>query len=68
MLEDLMAKDWVVYSKPVLTKTNTIVEYLARYTKRIGISNARLLKMDASHVWIRYKNYRQDDEQHGGPS
>jgi hypothetical protein len=23
-----------VYSKPVLTKTQTVVEYLARYTKR----------------------------------
>ena len=63
VLNELMAKEWVVYSKPVLTRTNTVVEYLARYTKRIGISNARLLRMDTSHVWFRYKNYRQDGEQ-----
>jgi len=62
VLDDLMRKDWVVYSKPVVTKTNTVVAYLARYTKRIGISNARVLKMDTAYVWIRYKNYRQDGE------
>jgi hypothetical protein len=62
-LNELMTKEWVVYSKPVLTHTSTVVEYLARYTKRIGISNARLLRMDTSHVWFRYKNYRQDGEQ-----
>lgn len=58
MLNELMNHQWVVYSKPVLSRTNTIVEYLARYTKRIGITNARLLKMDPSHVWVCYKSYR----------
>lgn len=60
VLDKLMSQDWVVYSKPVISQTNTVVEYLARYTKRIGLTNARLLKMDEAHVWLRYKNYRQD--------
>jgi hypothetical protein len=60
VLENLMSKDWVVYSKPVISRTNTVVEYLARYTKRIGLTNARLLKMDESHVWLRYRNNRND--------
>jgi hypothetical protein len=63
MLAALMRKKWVVYSKPVLTHTETVIEYLARYTKRIGITNARILRMDERHVWIRYKNYRNDGKQ-----
>jgi hypothetical protein len=60
VLDGLMDIDWVVYSKPVLTKTQTVVEYLARYTKRIGLSNTRLLKMDDEHVWFKYRDYRHD--------
>ena len=60
VLNNLMSKDWVVYSKPVISRTNTVVEYLARYTKRIGLTNARLLKMDESHVWLRYRNNRDE--------
>lgn len=63
MLDELMAINWVVYSKPVMTKTRTVVEYLARYTKRIGLSNTRLLKMDSQHIWFKYRDYR-DDGQH----
>jgi hypothetical protein len=31
MLDALMAQDWVVYSKPCLNHTDTVVDYLARY-------------------------------------
>jgi hypothetical protein len=62
VLDELMDIDWVVYSKPVLSKTQTVVEYLARYTKRIGLSNTRLLKMDDKHVWFKYRDYRNDGE------
>ncbi len=63
VLNALMGINWVVYSKPVLTKTQTVVAYLARYTKRIGLSNTRLLKMDSAHIWFKYRDYR-DDGQH----
>jgi hypothetical protein len=62
VLDELMDIDWVVYSKPVLTKTQTVIEYLARYTKRIGLSNRRLLKMDSKHVWFKYRDYRNDGQ------
>jgi len=62
MLDELMSHDWVVYSKPVITRTDTVIAYLARYTKRIGINNARLLKMDDVHVWFRYKDYQSNNE------
>jgi hypothetical protein len=62
ILDALMAIDWVVYSKPVLTKSQTVIEYLARYTKRIGLSNTRLLKMDDKYVWFKYRDYRKDGQ------
>lgn len=43
VLATLMSKDWVVYAKPCLHKAETVVRYLARYTRKIAISEYRLL-------------------------
>jgi hypothetical protein len=37
------------------------VDYLARYTHRIAISNARILDIDAKDVSLRYTDYRDHD-------
>jgi hypothetical protein len=58
VLDTLMATDWVVYTKQCLDHTGTVVEYLARYTHRIAITNARLLAVDAQQVTFRYRDYR----------
>jgi hypothetical protein len=58
MLDALMAKDWVVYTKDCLDHTGTVVDYLARYTHRIAITNARLLTVDDRQVTFRIKDYR----------
>lgn len=58
VLDALMAKPWVVYTKHCLSHTGTVVDYLARYTHRIAITNARLLKVDAGQVTFRIKDYR----------
>lgn len=60
VLSQLMQKDWVVYSKPCLNHTDSIIAYLARYTHRIAISNQRLIGMDKDQVMFRYKNYREN--------
>jgi hypothetical protein len=39
MLNRLMSHDWVVYSKPAIERTDTLVGYLARYTHRIALSD-----------------------------
>jgi len=46
----LMAEDWVVYAKPGLAHTESVIGSLARYTHRIAISNARLLALDDDQV------------------
>ncbi len=60
LLNDLMATDWVVYSKHCLQHTNSVIDYLARYTRRIAISNARLQQVDEQTVTLSYKDYRQE--------
>jgi hypothetical protein len=53
----LAAKDWVVYAKPPFGGAAQVLKYLARYTHRVAISNARLLDMDDARVRFRYKDY-----------
>lgn len=56
MLEALMGCDWVVYSKPCLSHTPAVVDYLARYTHRIAVTNARILAVDDDGVDLRYRD------------
>jgi hypothetical protein len=61
VLDALMAKEWVVYSKPCLAKTETVVDYLGRYSHRIALSDSRLLAFDGESVGLAYKDYRDGD-------
>ncbi len=58
ILDALMATEWVVYTKHCLNHTATVVDYLARYTHRIAITNARILAVEDTQVSLRYKDYR----------
>jgi len=60
VLNQLMQKDWVVYSKHCMDRSDTIIGYLSRYTHRIAISNQRLIDMDQDRVRFYYKDYRDD--------
>ena len=57
VLDGLLQQEWVVYSRPCLSQADTVVDYLARYTHRIAISNGRLLLMDGDRNSFRYKDY-----------
>ncbi|RKT44995.1 putative transposase [Thiocapsa rosea] len=61
ILETLMAADWVVYSKPCLARTDTVVNYLGRYSHRIALSDRRLVDFDGASVQLSYKDYRDGD-------
>jgi hypothetical protein len=47
---DLIQKPWVVYAKQAFGSPESVVEYLGRYTHRVAISNARILKVTDTHV------------------
>jgi hypothetical protein len=38
-----MQPKWVVYSKPGLMRTGTVIDSLGRYSPRIALSDSRLL-------------------------
>jgi hypothetical protein len=42
VLDGLKSHDWVVYTKHCLNHTASIIDYLARYTHRSAITNARI--------------------------
>ncbi|NOZ53963.1 MAG: IS91 family transposase [Gammaproteobacteria bacterium] len=58
LLNQLMRKGWVVYSKATLHHAKTVVKYLSRYTHKIATSNQRLLALDDKHVVFRWHDYR----------
>jgi hypothetical protein len=57
LLDELRAKEWVVYAKPPLGGPQQVLKYLARYTHRVAISNHRLVKIEDDKVFFRYKDY-----------
>jgi hypothetical protein len=56
-LRPLYARPWVVYAKPPFGGPAQVLKYLARYTHRVAISNARLLKLEHGRVMFAYKDY-----------
>ena len=60
MLDQLMQIDWMVYSKPCLNRTDSVIGYLAQYTHRIAISNQRIIDINNDEVRLRYKDYRDN--------
>jgi hypothetical protein len=53
--------DWVVYAKPPFGGPEQVLKYLARYTHRVAISDARLLGFEDGMVRFRYKDYAHGD-------
>jgi hypothetical protein len=62
-VDELSAKDWVVYSKPPFGGAEHVLQYLARYTHRVAISNHRIVSVDDSHVTFRWKDYAHNNQQ-----
>ena len=60
-LRTLFRKSWVVYVKPPFRGPEHLLQYLARYTHRVAISNHRILNVADGQVTFRWKDYA-----HGG--
>jgi hypothetical protein len=56
-LRTLLRQEWVVYAKPPFGGPEHVLQYLARYTHRVAISNHRLLAVDGDHVTFHWKDY-----------
>jgi hypothetical protein len=62
-LHTLSQQDWVVYAKPPFGGPEHVLQYLARYTHRVAISNHRLVAVSDSHVTFRWKDYAYHSRQ-----
>jgi len=50
-------KPWVVYCEPSMAKPEHVVKYLGNYTRRVAISNSRILGIDDKSVTFLHKDY-----------
>ena len=59
LIQQACGKSWVVCAKRPFAGPDAVLAYLARYTHRVGITNQRLLALDASAqtVTFAYKDY-----------
>jgi hypothetical protein len=61
-LDNLSAQDWVVYAKPPFGGPEHVLQYLARYTHHVAISNHRLLSVNQSEVRFRWRDYKNHNK------
>lgn len=57
---DLIKGPWAVYAKQAFGSPENVIEYLGRYTHRVAISNARVLKVTDTNVTFRYTDRRDN--------
>jgi len=62
-LRTLHRHRWVVYSKPPFGGPQYLLNYLARYTHRVAISNHRLVNFADGKVTFRWKDYAHGGQQ-----
>ena len=62
-LRPLFRKDWVVYAKRPFGGPEHVLQYLARYTHRVAISNHRILSVADGKVTFRWKDYAHGSKQ-----
>jgi hypothetical protein len=61
LLADLRQHHWVVYAKQPLGGPAQVLDYLARYTHKVAISNERLLRLDHGQVAFRVRDSANGD-------
>lgn len=53
-------KEWITYCKPPFKNTNSVIEYLGRYTHKVAISNNRILCMSNDSVTFKWRDYKDN--------
>lgn len=55
--DELMKKSWNVYSKACLSRAETVVSYLGRYTRKGMLHESRIKAVSSSSVSFKYTDY-----------
>jgi hypothetical protein len=53
---EVWRREWVSFCKPYGRGNEAVLQYLSRYVFRTAISNARIVRMDQTHVTFRWKD------------
>lgn len=56
---NLYQKPWVVYTKKPFSGVEKVVNYLARYSHRVAITNHRIKNVSDKQVTFEYKDYKE---------
>lgn len=56
--QTLYGREWIVYAKAPSGNATQTLEYLARYTSKVALSNRRILGIDENKVVFTYRDYR----------
>ncbi len=62
-LAPIYEKTWVIHVEPPFGGPKQVLKYLARYTHRVAISNARLVSLQDGQVRFRWKDYARGNRQ-----
>ena len=57
-LDELVGRNWVVFTKPPFKTPEKVVRYIGRYTHRVAISNQRIISIGKGKVRFKYKDYK----------
>ena len=63
MIDSLFSAEWIVYLKESFQGKESVIEYLARYTHRIAISNHRIVDAGDGMVKFRYRDYADENRE-----
>ena len=61
--ESIYHKDWGIHCKPPFGGVKNVVNYLARYSHRVAITNHRIIDIKEQIVTFRYKDYTDNSKQ-----
>jgi hypothetical protein len=62
-LMSLQQMEWVVYANPPLAGPHQVLQYLARYTHRVAITNRRLIALQDGQGTFRWKDDQRGNRQ-----
>ena len=57
-MKRLSTQEWVVYSKPAVYGHERLIDYLGRYTRKIGLTLNRLSATVDGRIGLSYRDYR----------
>ena len=56
LIKTLWDKQWITYSKKPFGGPEQVLEYLGRYTHRVGITNNRIVSLEKGKVIFSYRD------------